>query len=227
MKILIVDDDADLAEVLTYALRRRGYSIVAATDGGQALQRWEAENPSLIILDVGIPAVDGLEVCRRIRESSQVPIIFISGATSESDVIRGLEAGADDYVVKPFSVSQLSLRIEALVRRIRPVSANEFEGTIQVGDLAVNPEFCSVHKNGEQVRLTRMEFRILYCLAANAGRVVVTDRLADFAWEGVDEGDPALLKTHISRIRRKLALLPNQPGSIRSVPGLGYSLAVR
>lgn len=226
MKILIVDDDADLVEVLTYALRRRGYSIIAAVDGEQALQRWQADNPSLIILDVGIPVVDGLEVCRRIRESSLVPIILISGATSENDIIRGLQAGADEYVVKPFSVPQLSLRIEAVARRMRPASASEFEGTIQVGDLVVHPEFCSVHRNGEEVRLTRMEFRILYCLAANAGRVVVTDRLANFAWQGVDEGDPALLKTHVSRIRRKLGLSPNGAGSIRSVPGLGYSLTV-
>jgi DNA-binding response OmpR family regulator len=109
---------------------------------------------------------------------------------------------------------------------VRPTAENDFEGTIEVADLAVNPEFCAVQRNGDEIRLTRMEFRILYCLAANAGRVVTTEKLADFAWQGAGEGDPALLKTHISRIRRKLGLPPNEGGFIRSVPGLGYSLAV-
>ena len=226
MKILLVDDDTDLVEVITYALRRRGYSIVAVADGEAALERWQVDNPSMVILDVGIPCLDGLEVCRKIRESSQVPIILISGSTSEDDIIRGLQAGANEYVFKPFSVPQLALRIEALSRWMRLGATNDFEGSIHVGDLVVNPEFCSVHKNGEEVRLTRMEFRILYSLAANAGKVVVTNRLADFAWQGVGEGDPDLLKTHISRIRRKLGVPPNHPGFIRSAPGLGYSLSV-
>jgi DNA-binding response OmpR family regulator len=168
----------------------------------------------------------GLELCRRIRETSSVPVILMSGSVGEQDIIRGLEVGADEYVTKPFSVTQLTLRIDAMNRRVRAAATGDFEGNINVGDLIVNPEFCSVHRDGREVRLTRMEFRILYCLAANAGRVVVTSRLADFAWQGVAEGDPALLKTHISRIRRKLALSPDQPGFIRSVPGLGYSLAV-
>lgn len=226
MKIMMVDDDADLLEVLTYALRRRGHSVTTANDGAEALERWEEDDPSLIILDIGLPDMDGLEVCRRIRESSLVPIILMSGQTSEEAVIQGLEAGADEYIFKPFSVPQLSLRIDAIARRMRTAANSDFEGTLKVGDLKVNPEYCAVYKNGNEVRLTRMEFRILYCLAANAGRVVVTDRLADFAWQGVGEGDPALLKTHVSRIRRKLGIPPNEPGAIRSVPGLGYSLTV-
>lgn len=225
MKILLVDDDTDLVEVIDYALRRRGYSVITAGDGEQALHRWQADDPAMLILDVGVPTMDGLEICRRIRETSVVPILLISGSTGEGDIIRGLEAGADEYVVKPFSIVQLILRIEALTRRMRLSAANEFEGNIRVGDLVINPEFCSVQKNGDEVRLTRMEFRILYSLAANAGKVVVSARLADFAWQGVDDGDPALLKTHISRIRRKLGLRPDRPGFIRSVPGLGYSLS--
>lgn len=224
MKILLIDDDTDLVEMITFALRRRGYSVIAAQDGEQALERWQADGPGMVILDVGIPGIDGLEVCRRIRESSDVPIIIISGSADEDDLIRGFEAGADEYVPKPFSVAHLALRIEAITRRMRLGAANDFEASIQVGNLTINPEFCSVHRNGEEVRLTRMEFRIMYSLAANAGKVVVTDRLADFAWQGAGEGDPALLKTHISRIRRKLGISANQPGFIRSAPGLGYSL---
>jgi DNA-binding response OmpR family regulator len=213
-------------DVLTFALRRKGHSIIAATDGQQGLERWKTERPSLVIADVNLPRMGGLELCRRIRETSSVPVILMSGSVGEQDIIRGLEVGADEYVTKPFSVTQLTLRIDAMNRRVRAAATGDFEGNINVGDLIVNPEFCSVHRDGREVRLTRMEFRILYCLAANAGRVVVTSRLADFAWQGVAEGDPALLKTHISRIRRKLALSPDQPGFIRSVPGLGYSLAV-
>ncbi|HVP05092.1 MAG TPA: response regulator transcription factor [Dehalococcoidia bacterium] len=226
MKMLLVEDDADLMDVLTFALRRKGHSIIAATDGQQGLERWKTERPSLVIADVNLPRMGGLELCRRIRETSSVPVILMSGSVGEQDIIRGLEVGADEYVTKPFSVTQLTLRIDAMNRRVRAAATGDFEGNINVGDLIVNPEFCSVHRDGREVRLTRMEFRILYCLAANAGRVVVTSRLADFAWQGVAEGDPALLKTHISRIRRKLALSPDQPGFIRSVPGLGYSLAV-
>lgn len=226
MKMLLVEDDSDLMDVLTFALRRKGHSIIAAVDGQQGLERWQTERPSLVIADVNLPRMGGLELCRRIRETSTVPFILMSGSTGEQDIIRGLEVGADEYVMKPFSVTQLTLRIDAMNRRVKAAATGDFEGNINVGDLIVNPEFCSVHRDGREVRLTRMEFRILYCLAANAGRVVVTSRLADFAWQGVAEGDPALLKTHISRIRRKLDLSPDQPGFIRSVPGLGYSLAV-
>ncbi|MEX0801649.1 MAG: response regulator transcription factor [Dehalococcoidia bacterium] len=224
MRILLAEDDTDLVEMITYALRRRGHTIVAAADGEQALQRWRQDNPSLMILDIGLPGVDGLEVCRQVREESQVPIIIISGASTEEDLVRGFQAGADQYVGKPFSITQLCLRIDAVTRRTPAAAVNDFDGTIQMGDLVINPEFCAVHRNGGELRLTRMEFRILYCLAANAGKVVVTEKLADFAWQGIGEGDPSLLKTHISRIRRKLGLPPNQPGFIRSVPGLGYSL---
>jgi DNA-binding response OmpR family regulator len=225
MRILLAEDDADLTEMITYALRRRGHSVVAAGDGEQALARWRQDNPSLMILDIGLPLLDGLEVCRRVRQESQVPIIMISGASAEEDLIKGFEAGADQYIGKPFSITQLCLRIDAVTRRAPAAAANDFDGTIQMGDLVINPEFCAVHSNGDEIRLTRMEFRILYCLAANAGKVVVTEKLADFAWQGVGEGDPSLLKTHISRIRRKLGLPASQPGFIRSVPGLGYSLA--
>ncbi|KKK48813.1 hypothetical protein LCGC14_3141360, partial [marine sediment metagenome] len=120
MKILVVDDDPDLVEVITYGLRRRGHSVIAAADGEDALERWREESPSMVLLDVGLPNMDGLEVCRRIRESSKVPIILLSGSNSEDDIIRGLEAGAEEYIAKPFSLTQLALRIEALARWTRP-----------------------------------------------------------------------------------------------------------
>jgi len=222
MKILLIDDDIDLMEMLTHALRGRGHTIYGSHTTSEALETWENIEPSLVILDVGMLQPDGLEVCRMMHEQSDVPIMLMSGACTEDDVIRGLEAGADDYIFKPFSIAQLSLRIDCMARRMRLSATNDFESLLRIGDLVINPEYCSVQRDGREIRLTRMEFRILYCLAANAGKIVVTEKLADFAWQGPAEGDPALLKTHISRIRRKLEL--DQSGSIEAFPGLGYSL---
>lgn len=224
MKIMLVDDDQELLDMITYALRRKGHTIFGAADGQEALQVWQEFQPNTIILDVALPQIDGLEVCRRIRAESDVPILLMSGGTDEDDVIAGLEAGADEYMFKPFSVAQLTLRLEALSRRMKAAVASDYEGSLGVADLEINPEYCSVRRNGQEVRLTRMEFRVLYCLAANAGRVVVTDKLADFAWQGEGEGDPALLKTHISRLRRKLGLRSDEAVAIQAIPGLGYSL---
>lgn len=226
MKILVADDDTSLTDVLSYGLRRRGYTVISAAEGKEALEHWRLDDPRLLIVDVRLPDISGLEVCRQIREKSLVPIIVISGSTNEEDIIDALETGADEYVPKPFSIHQMALRIEALARRARASNATEFEGNVEVGDLVINPEFCSVKHKGEEVRLTSMEFRIVYSLAANAGKIVVTDRLADFAWQGIGEGDPALLKTHISRIRRKLGIASGEPGYIRATPGLGYTLTV-
>jgi DNA-binding response OmpR family regulator len=226
MRILLVDDDTELVDMLTHALRRRGHTIVGVTTAEEALESWERTAPSLVVLDVGMPVTGGLELCRIIREKSEVPILLMSGACTEDDVIKGLQAGADDYVFKPFSIVQLALRIDAIGRRARVSAANDYESALQIADLVINPEYCSVKKAGRDIRLTRMEFRILYCLAANAGRVVVTDKLADFAWQGDGEGDPALLKTHISRIRRKVGLDKGSGGSIEALPGLGYSLTL-
>lgn len=213
--------------MLTYALRRAGHTVFTATDGATALLHFERNKPSLVMLDGAISEIDALEVCSRMRSASAVPIMFAGASTSEDGIIRALQAGADAYVVKPFSITQFHLRIKALSRRMAPPTTADFEGIIQVGDLSINPEYYALRGNGTDIRLTRLEFRILYCLAANAGKVVVTDKLADFAWQEVGEGDPALLKTHISRIRHKLARAPSGPGVIRSIPGVGYTLDVQ
>lgn len=224
MKILLVDDDQELLDMITYAFRRKGHTIYGAAHGEEALQIWQEFMPSVVILDVALPRMNGLDVCKRIRSESDVPIMLVSGATDEDDVIAGLEAGADEYIFKPFSMAQLSLRLQALFRRTKSSVANDYQGALCVADLEINPEYCSVRKGSDEVRLTRMEFRVLYCLAANAGRVVLTDKLADFAWQCEGEGDPALLKTHISRLRRKLGLRSDEPPSIQAIPGVGYSL---
>jgi DNA-binding response OmpR family regulator len=222
MKILLADDDPDLLEMVSYGLRRQGHLVVVASDGDEALRHWNNDEPDLMVVDVKMPGKSGLEVCKKVRELSEVPIIMISGAASESDIIAGLTAGGDDYVVKPFSLTHLLLRIRNVARRRESSIDGDFHGTIRLNDLVINPQFYSVQIGDSNVRLTRLEFRILYCLAANVGNVILTDRLADFAWGSSDEGDTALLKTHISRIRRKLGLTTGDNGQIKSVPGVGY-----
>src|SRR5919206_2145434 len=223
MKVLVADNDADLVDLMGYALRRSGYSVVATTDGQQALRQWEAESPDLVLLDVTMPKLNGFEVCRRIRQDSDTPIIMLTARDEEEDIIRGFQLGADDYVTKPFSTKQLAARMEAVLRRyrenryLRPVSE------VQVGDLVLNLESHEASKAGQLVQLTPLEFRILYLLAMNEGRVIPYSRLVEYAW-GYDGGDANLLKTHICHIRKKLSLDEQQPGGIRAVGGVGYRL---
>jgi DNA-binding response OmpR family regulator len=234
MKILLVDDDPDLLDVTAYALRREGLTVILATDGQQALRRWEADQPSLVVVDVGLPLLNGIEVCRRIRQQSTTPVVLLTGLASDEDVARGFRAGADDYVTKPFSPRQLAARIRAIVARrahhaertamglrATPEPARE----LRVGDLVVDADSHEVHWQGSAVRLTRTEFRLLHLLALNAGRVVNSARLVEYAW-GYGEDDVSLLKTHISHIRTKLRLSTTGAMRIESVARLGYRLVL-
>src|SRR3712207_6124003 len=224
MKVLLVEDDVDLLDLTTYALRREGYTVLAAIDGQQALQRWEAEQPDIVLLDVNMPKLNGFEVCRRIRQESQTPVIMLTAQDEEEDVVRGLTLGADDYVTKPFSAKQLTARMKAVLRRSSTDSYRQAVSELKVGDLHLDLQSHEATKGGKQVQLTPLEFRILYLLGMNEGRVIPYSRLVEYAW-GYDGGDSSLLKTHICHIRRKLHLPPNKQGGIRAVPGVGYSLA--
>ena len=223
MKVLLVEDDADVLDVTTYALRREGYTVLAAVDGQQALARWEAERPDLVLLDVTLPKLNGFEVCRRIRHEGETPIIMLTARREEEDVIRGLTLGADDYVTKPFSPRQLAMRMEAVLRRAAVDSHRRHAREVRVGDLHLDVESHETTKEGEAVHLTPLEFRILHLLALNAGRVIPHERLIEHTW-GHEGGDRAMLKNHISHVRKKLGLPAEGPGSIRAVPGVGYSL---
>jgi DNA-binding response OmpR family regulator len=223
MKVLIADDDADLLDLMTYALRREGYTVLAAVDGKQALQRFESETPDIVLMDVHLPKVNGFEVVRRIRQDAETPLIMLTACDEEEDVVRGLHLGADDYVTKPFSVKQLTHRMKAVLRRCRTDPYREPVSELRVGDLALDLQSYEVTKAGERVQLTPLEFRILYMLAMNEGRVIPYSRLVEYAW-GYDSGDANLLKTHICHIRKKLGL-GTTPGGIRAVAGVGYSLA--
>ena len=227
MRILLADDDSDLLDVTAYALQRRGHTIITASDGIQALHRWQSDRPDLVLLDVRMPRMDGMEVCRSIRRASPVPIILISSHADEDDFVRGYESGADDYIVKPFSVRRLLVRGEALMRRIvgaPPADHTTVETRLQAGDLTVDLMAFEALKNGVRLSLTPLEFRVLSHLVRYAGTVVETRRLADHAWQSSGTGDSALLKTHVSHLRQKLAEAGGAVIDIRAIPRTGYLL---
>ena len=224
MKILLVDDDTDLLDVTAYALRREGFNVIVATDGVQGLRRWQSDEPDLVILDVGMPHMGGLEACRKIRQESTTPVIMLTAAGDEEHVVQGFRHGADDYVTKPFSPKQLALRIRAVLRRSSGQPGTETERTLTVGEFSLDLEAHRVTRGADVIQLTPLEFRIFHMLAINEGRVVTFSRLVEFGW-GYDGGEPAMLKTHISHLRKKLRLEPNTPGYIQVLHGVGYVMA--
>jgi two-component system response regulator VicR len=225
MKVLLVDDDTDLVDLLGYALRRVGYTVVTAFDGETALQTCEQEHPDLVLLDRVLPNLDGFEVCRRIRKQMHTPVILLTEHAAETDIIGGLDAGADDYVPKPFSARQLLARMQAVLRRYEPDPERLVTRELRAGELVLDPETHSLSRAGEPIGVTRVEFRLLYCLAVNEGLVVTYSRLIEHIWGYYGEvNETQLLKTHVSHLRRKLGLPRAGPGSIRSTLGVGYSL---
>jgi two-component system OmpR family response regulator len=227
VKILVAEDDTELLDVTVYSLRKHGYDVTTAIDGLQALDRWRSEQPSLVLLDLGLPRMSGVEVCRKIREApteaAATPVIMISGRNDDDNVVQGFLVGADDYVVKPFSHRQLAMRVRALLNRTAKGLRAEPAGVLAAGDLVLDQQSHEVTKGGTTVRLTPLEFRLLYILATNEGRVVNSARLIEYAW-GYDGGQALLLKTHVCHIRRKLGLGHSRPGDIAAVPWVGYKL---
>jgi DNA-binding response OmpR family regulator len=171
VKILIVDDDADLLDLTGYALRRDGFTVVQALDGEQALQRWERENPDLVLLDANMPKLNGFEVCRRIRQASTTPVIMLTARDDEEDILQGLELGADDYVTKPFSAKQLIARIRAVIRRCQGDPYRQPVSELRAGDVVLDLQSHEARKNGAVVQLTPLEFRLLYMLGLRRRRL--------------------------------------------------------
>ena len=223
MKVLVVEDDVDLLDLTTYALRREGYTVLAAVDGAQALHRWESEHPDFILLDVNLPKLNGFEVCRRIRQDSETPIILLTARDDEEDVVRGLHLGADDYITKPFSAKQLLARMKTVLRRCQTNSYQQVASELRVGDMVLDLQSHETMKAGQPVVLTPLEFRIAFILAMNPNRVVPYSRMVEYAW-GYDTGDANLLKTHICHVREKLNMPIQAKSGIKAVPGVGYRL---
>jgi DNA-binding response OmpR family regulator len=202
-------------------MRRAGFEVITAHDGQDALERWDAENPDLIILDLNLPKLDGLKVCQRIRSQSNTPIIILSVRGEEDDVVSGLEFGADDYIVKPFSPRQLVARAEAVLRRSSATTISH--GPISVGDLMLDPSRGEVQQNNLFLaKLTRLECRLLEILMINQGQVLPTDSLIDSVW-GPSGGDRIMLKQLVYRLRKKIEKNPSDPLYLKTISGVGYS----
>ncbi|HSF79676.1 MAG TPA: response regulator transcription factor [Anaerolineales bacterium] len=221
MKALIVDDDRVLADVVAFALRREGFQVIQAYDGLAALQRWSEEKPDLIILDINLPKMDGYAVCQRIRREADTPIIMLTVRSDDSDVVHGLELGADDYITKPFSPRQLVARAHAVLRRasLPPAPAPR-----QAGGLLLAPNRREVNlPHGDTIPLTPLEGRLLEYLMINAGQVLTADIIIDHVW-GPQGGDRDMLRQLIHRLRNKIEPDPAQPTYIVTISGYGYGL---
>lgn len=219
--ILLVDDDPHLREVLRYALAREGFAVREATDGARALALLDVEPADLVVLDVLMPEMDGLEVCRRIRRDSRVPIVFLSSRGEELDRVLGLELGGDDYMTKPFSPRELVSRVKAVLRRTQPAQPAAGDALV-VGEIRLDPVEFRVHAAGVEITLTVTEFRLLKVLMGHPGRVYTRDELMNHAYEGVHHVSDRTLDSHVRGIRQKLRAADVDP--IETVHGLGYRL---
>lgn len=222
-RILVVEDEVSLADTIRYNLEREGYTVTVASDGRQALERFGAEGPKLVILDLMLPEVSGLDVCRAIRAESDVPIIMVTAKDSEADKVAGLELGADDYVTKPFSVRELVSRVRANLRRAGPPLPTEAaDDVIMGGPVRVDVPRHEVTVRGEPVPVPPKEFELLQALLRRKGRLLTRDFLIEEVWGHDYFGDTKTLDVHVKRLRRKIEQDPHRPVHLLTVRGLGY-----
>ncbi len=220
--ILLVDDEDSVQKLLTYPLEREGFRVIQARDGAEALERFEADEVDLIVLDLMLPRVDGLEVCKRIRATSAVPIIMLTARDDEVDKVLGLEIGADDYITKPFSIREFRSRVRALLRRAQ-LSAMDVKGeTIEHEGLRIDLSRRAVDVRDEPVQLTYSEFELLRTLAAHPGRVYTRAALLEALWGSSDFRDPRTIDVHVRHLREKIEREPSEPEYIFTVRGVGY-----
>ena len=221
-RILLVDDEQSIQTLLSYPLRKDGYHVTSAQDGREALQRFEEARFDLVILDLMLPKLDGVEVCRELRSRSQVPIIMLTAKGSETDKVAGLEVGADDYITKPFSMREFRSRVKAALRRSRMSGQPAEEGTIDHGDLIIDFERRMVTLRKEEVKVTYVEFEILGALARSPGRVLSRETLLEHVWGDSEYRDPRTVDVHIRHLREKLESDPKDPEFLFTVRGVGY-----
>ena len=226
-KILVVDDEKPISDIISFNLENEGYAIEKAYDGEQALEVFEKSQPDLVILDLMLPKMDGLEVCREIRKQSAVPVIMLTAKDSEIDKVLGLELGADDYVTKPFSNRELIARVKAnlrrnLVKEPEPQEVNKNE--IVVGDLVIHQDAYIISKHGEEIELTHREFELLHYLARHSGQVMTREHLLETVWDYDYFGDVRTVDVTIRRLREKIEDIPSHPTYIVTRRGVGYLL---
>ncbi|HXC58002.1 MAG TPA: response regulator transcription factor [Steroidobacteraceae bacterium] len=224
MKILVADDDPDLLDLVAYALGQTGYLVVKASDGSAALQSFEAEAPDMVILDINMPGLTGFDVCSAIRGRSTVPVMMLTARGEEQDLVRALDLGADDYLTKPFSPRTLLARVKALLRRAR---LERSAGPMTAGRVTLDADDSTVRiGSGQPIALTKLEFRLMQALLAQAGRAVHSDRLLILVWGHRGSGDRQLLKQLVHRLRHKIEADPGTPVLLQTATVSGYKLVV-
>jgi two-component system response regulator RegX3 len=228
-KVLLVEDEPSFVDALTVGLSREGFEVIVATDGAMALERFEDDQPDLILLDVMLPEVSGVDVCRRIRRTSKVPIIMVTAKTEEIDTVVGLEVGADDYVAKPYRLRELVARMRSVLRRAeeaaaggRPAPGPDSDDYLEVGEVRLELDRHEVYIGGQQAKLPLKEFELLALLLENAGRVLPRNTLIERVWGHDYVGDTKTLDVHIKRLRSKVEADPTSPERIVTIRGLGY-----
>ena len=226
-KVLVVDDEKPISDIIKFNLEKEGYEVLIAYDGEEALARVEADDPDLIILDLMLPKIDGLEVAKRVRVQHSTPIIMVTAKDSELDKVLGLELGADDYVTKPFSNRELVARVKANLRRQEAVTtaADNRKADIKVGDLTIHPDAYTVTKRGENINLTHREFELLHYLARHLGQVINREHLLQTVWGYDYFGDVRTVDVTVRRLREKIEDNPSHPEWLVTRRGVGYYLA--
>jgi len=227
VRVLVVEDEASFADALTVGLEREGFEVEVATDGVAALEAFDRREPDLVLLDLMLPRLSGLDVCRQIRTRSQVPVIMVTAKGAEVDTVVGLEVGADDYVTKPYRLRELVARMRAVLRRAeapegRDPDTGPSASAVEVGDVLVDPDRHEVRVRGEVVAMPLREFELLHLLVSNVGRVLTRDTLIDRVWGFDYVGDTKTLDVHVKRVRTKVETDPRNPERLVTVRGVGY-----
>lgn len=223
-RVLVVDDEQPLAQMVDTYLTRAGFDTAQAHTGPAAIDHARRWDPDVIVLDLGLPGLDGLEVCRRIRAFSDCYILMLTARSSEDDAITGLTAGADDYIAKPFGIRELVTRVRAVLRRPRLSSGTSFTAPLIVGELVIDPSAHEVRINDRSVAVTRTEFELLRVLALRPGQVLTRQELVTEVWDTTWVGDERVVDVHIGNLRRKLGADAQRPGVIETVRGVGYRM---
>jgi DNA-binding response OmpR family regulator len=221
-RVLVVDDETMVTEVVGRYLQHEGFEVDLAADGEEGLRLAREKQPDLVVLDLMLPKLDGLEVCRALRRDSDVPVIMLTAKGEEMDRIVGLELGADDYVVKPFSPRELLARIKAVLRRGARTQPGEPGDALRFGDLRINPRTRVVEVGAERIALTAKEFDLLYFLASSPGQVFTRDQLMNHVWDFAYAGDASTVTVHVRRLREKIEPDPERPRYVKTVWGVGY-----
>ncbi len=224
-RILVVEDEESYRDPLSYLLRKEGFDVSVAATGPEALDEFARGGADLVLLDLMLPGLSGIEVCRRLRQTSSVPVIMLTAKDSEIDKVVGLEIGADDYVTKPYSSRELLARIRAVLRRRAEVPEQPDDGALEVGSVRLDPERHTVEIDGAPTAFPLKEFELLEYLMRNAGRVLTRGQLIDRVWGSDYVGDTKTLDVHVKRIRAKIEADPGNPVRLQTVRGLGYKLA--